>query len=262
MGSKTRRLNAFLAHHPICCYCGGIRGATTQDHFPPRSVFTGRQWPVGYVFPACDRCNAATADDESIVALLARIYPEAKTREEQEETTKIMAAMAERHLDVFQSLFPSVRTVRKWMKETGFTLAPGATTRDAPIMSIEHPRIHEAVTKFASKLFCSLYYMHVREILSPAGGIVFRWFSNAQNLDELLPRDTLAPMLGSFPKLERQGTSLNDEFFYRYGIATDTGRAGVFLVFFRQSIAMLGFIFPDISTVKVPDGAEVLRPLG
>jgi hypothetical protein len=195
------------------------------------------------------------------VALLARIYPDAKTHEEQEETKKIMAAMAERHPDVFRSLFPSVRSVRNWLKETGLELAPCATTLDAPIMSIEHPRIREAVRTFATKLFCSLYYMHVHEILSPTGGIVFRWFSNAQNLAELLPRDTLGPMLGSFPRLKRQGTSLDEEFFYRYGIAADTGRSGVFLVFFRQSIAMLGFIFPDISKVKVPEGAEVLRPL-
>lgn len=260
MGNSTRRLKRFLAQHPLCCYCGGYEVATTQDHFPPRSIFPGRLWPEGYVFPACATCNGTTSPDEAIVALLARIYPEARSSNEQEEVTRIMQAVAELHPELFRSLFPAANKVRKWLRDRNESLPPGMTTKDVPMMSIDHPRIIEAVERFATKLFCSLYYMHTKEALNPKGGIVFRWFSNAQNLDELLPRDVVAPLLTTFPTLTRQGTSLHSEFTYRYGIASDTGRAGAFLVSFRESIAMLGFAFPDVDKVKVPNGATVLHP--
>lgn len=261
MGTKARRLKKFLTHHPRCCYCGGKENATTQDHFPPRSIFPKRQWPEGYVFPACNACNSATSEDENIVALFARIYPEASSEEDQAEVTKIMQAVSELHPDLFRSLFPSANQVRRWLHERNMTLGAGMTTKDVPVMTIEHPRITTAVERFATKLFCSLYYMHTKSILSPSGGIVFRWYSNAQSPEEMPPEYILGPMLKMFPKLTRQGTSLASEFSYRYGIAVDTGTSGAFHVAFRQSIAMLGFVFEDIGKVNVPEGARVLHPL-
>lgn len=262
MGTQARRLKKFLAIHPKCCYCGGGLDATTQDHFPPRSVFPSRQWPEGYVFPACDVCNSSTSEDENIVALFARIYPEAKSAEEQLEVTKIMQAVAERHPDLFRSLFPSSNKVRRWLSARNITLDAGMTTKDVPIMSIDHPRISIAVERFATKLFCSLYYKHTKTILSQSGGVFFRWYSNAQSPEQLPPEDILGPMLKAFPKLTRQGTSLASEFSYRYGIAADTGTSAAFHVVFRQSIGMLGFVFGDISKVKTPERAIVLRPFG
>lgn len=260
MGTKARRLKEFLSRHPKCCYCGGDMDASTQDHFPPRSVFPKRLWPEGYVFPACDACNSTTSEDENIVALFARIYPEAMSDEEQAEVFKIMQAVAELHPDLFKSLFPKPNRVRRWLRERNLTLDEGMTTKDVPIMSIDHPRITAAIERFATKLFCSLYYMHTKRILSPSGGIFFRWYSNAQSPDQLPPEDILAPLLRLFPELKRQNTSLSAEFSYRYGIAVDTGTSGAFHVAFRQSLAMLGLVFGDISKVKIPENTTVLRP--
>lgn len=259
MGTQRRRLARFLTEHPNCCYCGGTTPATTQDHFPPRAVFVGRQWPEGYVYPACNSCNGDAAEDEAIITLLSRLYPSAETEAGQREVTNLMKATAERFPDLYRSLMPSANSVRRWLRKSSMKLEPGMTTRDVPILSLEHPRIAEAVDRFATKLFCSLYYQHLNRVLGPTGGAVFRWFTNAQDMDKLLPQDVLGPLLSNFPTLTRQNTSLHEQFFYKYGIASDI-HAGAFLVFFNKSLAMLGFVFPDIDTVAVPPKAKVLRP--
>jgi hypothetical protein len=261
MGTQRRRLSKFLSEHPNCCYCGGTTPATTQDHFPPRAVFVGRQWPEGYVYPACNRCNGDAAEDEAIITLLSRMYPSADTEAGQREVINLMRAVAEQHPDLYHSLMPSANSVRRWLRRNGMQLGPGMTTRDVPILSLEHPRITEAVDRFATKLFCSLYYQHLNRVLGPAGGMVFRWFTNAQDMDELLPQDVVGSLLSNFPTLTRQNTSLHEQFFYKFGIASDV-HAGAFLVFFNKSFAMLGFVFPDISTVAVPPRAKILRPFG
>ncbi len=52
MGKRDRlRRQAFFEKHPMCCFCGGGTPAIEMDHIPARYLFTGRQWPEGYVFP-------------------------------------------------------------------------------------------------------------------------------------------------------------------------------------------------------------------
>lgn len=260
MGSKTRRLTAFIEKHPYCCYCGGDTPAKTQDHFPPRSLFLLRGWPEGYVFPACEVCNNATSGAEMIFSMLARSSMARESDQGITEWRRQLEAVKERFPDVFQSLFLSPIKIKNWLRAKGVKLPHGATTMDVPVISIEHPKIHEAAELFATKLFCSLYYLHTSRTLPSAGGIVFRWHSNAQEMDKPLPKDILDPMLTGFPELKRQGTSLHDQFFYRYAVTETHPYAGAFLVFFHSTLALLGFVFPDIESVNVPENAMVLRP--
>src|ERR1017187_879161 len=99
MGNASRRRTLFIAKHPMCCYCGGNTPTATEDHWPSRAIFNQRQWPEGYVFPACEQCNAATADDETLFAMLCRINQDAITPEANLHMQKLMMAMKERHHD-------------------------------------------------------------------------------------------------------------------------------------------------------------------
>lgn len=260
MGSKTKRLHAFLTKHPVCCYCGGQVTATTQDHFPPRSLFHFRQWPEGYVFPACVRCNNATSADEMLVSMIARARPSNAEQAASDELAKIMRAVAEKFPDVHKSMIPNANQVKGWLRKNNFVLPYGMTTADVPILSLKHPEITTAIHLFSTKLFCSLYYMHTGQVLPLTGGVIFRWHSNEKPLDEVLPADLLNPLLTQFPKLVRQGTSLHEQFFYRYAVTNDGTNAGAFLVFFHQTLAFLGFVFRDIENIQAPKNSVVLRP--
>lgn len=259
MGNAQRRRTQFLEQHPICCYCGGITKATTQDHFPPRGLFRSRKWPEGYVFPACQKCNNATADDEQLMGLLCRIYPDDGTEQGSEEVQRQMRAISERHPEVFRSMLPSSNQVRRFLRTRGIELPEGATTADVPIVSLGHERFGLAARRFATKLFCSLFYRHTGNILRPEGGVFFQWFTNAHGLDKLKPAEPLKPFLQGIPTLKSQATSLSDQFYYQYGV-TDTREAALFHVLFRHSLAMTGFVHSDIRNLRLPANAIVLAP--
>jgi hypothetical protein len=255
MGTSKTFHDAFLAENPLCCFCGGQAKATTIDHVPPRALFRGRKWPEGYIFPACHDCNNATRRDELLVGMLARIFPDAEAPEHKAELHKHMAAVNAK----FPGLLASMRIPRAQERRLLRERTAPSGKPPSGLLSITDPRFEQAIHQFGTKLMLALFYRHTQVIIPRSGGIPFRWFSNAQNLDEMLPRDTLAPLLGGFADLKRESTSLKDQFFYRYAIA-DTKNAAAFLAFFNQAIVMLGFVFPDISKVKVPENATVLVP--
>lgn len=260
MGRGKERHKEFLSRHPICCFCGGMRAATTEDHFPSRSMFRDRRWPEGYVFPACASCNAATAKDELIIAMLGRMFPDPQDPDHKQQIVNLMQSVNNNFPGLLASMQMSANEKKKWLKERGVAIPAGMTTADVGLMSAADPRIEGAAKKFATKLFLALLYYHTGKILKSTGGVIFRWATNEQNLEEVFPQEILQPLLQGFPVLKRANTSLEDQFFYRYAIA-DTGQAGAFLTFFNQSMAMLGFLFPEIDSVAVPQGAIVLRPL-
>lgn len=260
MGAGSKRRTAFFVKHPTCCFCGGVKKAETEDHFPSRAIFKDRIWPEGYVFPACKECNDATAKHELIIAMLSQLYPDSAERTHQLQVMALMKSVDNNFPGLLQSMGRmTANRKRRWLRERGLSLSPGTTTADLGVMSIEDSRIQQAARLFATKLFLALYYYQTGIILRQAGGVVFRWETNAKDLDQAFPRDVLAPLLQGMPELRRANTNLKDQFFYRFAVA-DTKNAAAFLAFFNQSLAMLGFVFSDVASVRVPEGATVLRP--
>jgi hypothetical protein len=67
--SATQR---FISDYPDCCFCGGLRCATTREHMPPKSLFDGSHRPDKLVMPACDECNKGTSTADLVVSLVSR----------------------------------------------------------------------------------------------------------------------------------------------------------------------------------------------
>ena len=76
---RVRRAR-FLAAHPCCCFCGGGIRAETEDHIPARSLFVDRQWPEGFVFPACRSCNSSSRFDGLLKAAPSGCFRGGATR--------------------------------------------------------------------------------------------------------------------------------------------------------------------------------------
>src|ERR1700676_5107432 len=75
MGEAKRMQSAtqkFLAQYPACCFCGGLRPATTREHMPPKSLFDDSHRPDKLVMPACNECNGATSTADLTVAMISR----------------------------------------------------------------------------------------------------------------------------------------------------------------------------------------------
>ena len=257
MGSSAKLKAQFLTNHPICCFCGGVAPSVEPDHIPSRVFFKDRQWPEGYIFPACVSCNRATRYDEQIVAMLARLSPFTESEIEQNEMQQIMTAVARNHPEIIQELHPSVRQIRRAIRQYGLEVPQGVASIDLPMLSVSGPLINSAVESFGRKLFLALYYKHTGNILSVEGGVALKWFANIQLENGAIP-DNLMGLLGGVPELVRNTTMLNEQFFYRY-VVTDTNRDAAFLVFFRKSFGMLGWIKHD-GDFSIQTGATILRP--
>lgn len=82
MGEAKNWRKAFFADHPICCFCGGTAPIEVIDHQPARVFFHKRQWPEGFVFPACVRCNRAARLAEDAVSLLTSYFDDERGRKD------------------------------------------------------------------------------------------------------------------------------------------------------------------------------------
>jgi hypothetical protein len=105
------------------------------------------------------------------------------------------------------------------MRQLGIRPEPGKTTRDVPILSIDHPEFAEAAKTTTRKLFCALYYLRTGRILGPRGGIVAFWTTNAHSMEQFLNADSLRPILAQFPPIRRGGDQLGDQFACAYTVA-------------------------------------------
>ena len=258
MGNKSQRKKIFLNEHPICCFCGGETPATEPDHIPSRVLFDNRQWPEGYEFPACVACNRETRHDEQVVAMLSRVYPDANTPEGIKKTQERIRAVAHNYPEIPVEMQPTIRQKINAAKKYNIEIPEGKSSADIPALSLKGPLVNKAVTNFGRKLFLALYYKHTSEILPKESGVALLWFSNLQIEHGELPRE-IASLVSNFPTLERCNTNLYDQFFYRY-VVSDCRNQAVFVAFFRQSFAILGYINKTASEFKLPDGATILRP--
>ncbi len=266
MGNKKRRKEQFLKQHPLCCFCGGETPATTFDHWPSRAVFDGRQWPEEYVFPACAPCNSTTANDETLFALLCRLKSTKESEDSFEQTKKLLIAVYEKRPGLYRSLFPRANQVRNWIKTIKYLLPPGETTKSIPLLSLKHPEINASIARCAAKLFLGLHYKNTGTIIPKAGGVLFKWFTNANRAEET-PIEYLLKILPNQPELKWQTKVLDDQFTYRYLIGETNGIASAFLVKFHESIGMAGLIFSHYEKLNsiAPESDislafQVLRP--
>lgn len=258
MGAKSKRRKAFLAQHPLCCFCGGSSPSEEIDHVPSRVLFKDRQWPEGYEFPACSRCNRATALDEQVVAMLSLVSTSTADPSLATLAQERMQAVANNLPAVFKEMRPTTSQLREAGRKYGIRPAPGQALRDLPLLSVRGPLVNAAITNFGRKLACALFYNHTGAVAPPDADIAVRWYSNLQLMNDEIPQE-LAGLLVNFPELRRAKSDLQDQFLYRWAVS-DTGRMYVFLAMFREAFAILAFVNASEANRGTPEGATVLRP--
>ena len=232
MGEAQSRTAAFLKNNPLCIYCGSL--ATTVDHCPPRCLFKDRQWPEGYTFPACNYCNMEARQDEQAMAVLTavrlnkppdpreravwakhligvrnnapKIYSEFQTRVSANETRRSFR-------DAFGSAGDDLRRV-------GWGVIPiGNATQ-------------EAIKRFLIKFSKAMFYRYIGKLHD---GVVYIRYCNLlemQQQPETLKEILLLTSLESDAR--RNGKSLRDQFYYRYGFHKELEAIHIVVQFSEQ----------------------------
>ena len=259
MGESKNWKRAFLMKHPRCCFCGGTNESAEPDHVPSRAFFESKQWPEGFVFPACVACNRGTRHDEQKVAMLSWLFPDAATPVHSATATERIRAVAENYPAFFQELRPTARQRRNARGRFEFLQGPGVSLADLPLVSMSGPLVSEAIENFSRKLFCALYYKHTAQILPRSGSIALRWYTNLQLENDELPNSVL-DLLSGLPKLIRATTKLDNQFTYRWVIVEDLDGVAAFLAFFRESFAILGYARKDGDFSHLPPSSRIVHP--
>jgi hypothetical protein len=265
MGRRGDQKQQFLAAHPVCCFCGGTTPSVEPDHQPPRAMFDNRQWPEGYVFPACASCNHVTSEQEDIIAFLARsLLLGDENPQQKNEYLEKLRAMNWRHIEMLRSMEMTANQKRRAFKERDLQKPPGTIYSDFPMLNVEHPKITSAIKLFGAKLFLALHYKH-HNVIAPPGAHVATLFVTNIQVEQGKIDDNIRSLMGRSAELVRACNDLSDQFNYSYAFSESDPSIGAYLCFFRRSFALIGFVcfsgFADTPWQELPEkGFYLSRP--
>jgi hypothetical protein len=212
MGAQKAKKAAFLANHPVCCFCG-TAAATTDDHVPARVCFKGRQWPEGYVFPACAECNARHKDAEQVVAFHLHAMTDAER-----DFAQAYGGLKNNYPKALPDPFMSLAEKAKALSARGITV-PFSHLLMAPVVKLS-PEVHDYFHRFGRKLAQAFYYKAVGRPTPPGFRIVTHWLVG----DTREANETLEGFISFMPTLEvgrRVNVDLGNQFAYRYNVSPE-----------------------------------------
>lgn len=249
MGEQRRKdanaRSVAFAKTDRCIYCGGFVPATTVDHCPPRAMFSNRQWPEGYVFPACQPCNAEAKEAENWVAFMARINSGPGFDEQAEADEMFRIARPILKPEVIRSMSMSGLDKKAIARRIGVTKELGKTYADIPLIKVPK-EAKNAIDYFSRKVVKALHFEHTKRVVPVDAAIKRRWFTNYNEMEGKIPPEIFTIPTG-IPTLERTKVNLSRQFNYLYTVSAE-GDLGVYTIEFRQSFCIFVMVAfnPDI----------------
>ena len=244
MGEAKNWKKRLFKNHPICCFCGGTAPATQIDHQPGRVFFRDRQWPEGFVFPACSNCNAASRLAEDAVSLLTSNFNDEKNRQ---DFLKRRDSIRNNHPELIRSLAMTTREKRGAAKRLGFPSVPGQSFAELPLARLDPQLWIPHLRLIGKKLALAFHYQALLRPMPHGSKILLTFSTNA----ELIQEHDLTEFLESAPQLVmpmRNREMLGRQFALRWGASTELG-ASMFVVNIQQRLVITALNLENTSIV-------------
>jgi hypothetical protein len=126
-------------------------------------------------------------------------------------------------------------------------------------VSLNGPLANSCAEVVARKLFSALHYKEFNKIIPAEGGIMWRWYSLADRLDNKLPNELIS-IMSKRPLVQRTKRDLSDQFSYTFSKVVD-GELAFYFATFRMAFSLLGFVEMDASLFEAEEKPRILRPL-
>lgn len=229
---RIKRLSDMVAADPWCIYCPDP--ATTADHMPPTAMFTPFR-PNEMVFPSCLACNSGTRQSDQVASFFSTISLN--------DLTPDVLALFRRLLSGVSNNVPGfIDEIRMPAAAHKFALQRARLPPEAGILKVDGPIASYHMERFAAKLGFAMHYEKTLNRVGPAGGVAFRWYSNANIINDNVLEYAESRFWG--PETLRQGRQhASDRFEYRW--VTDGHATGV-LARFGTGFAVLALACDDI----------------
>jgi hypothetical protein len=121
--------------------------------------------------------------------------------------------------------------------------------------------------EYGRKLFSALHYKEFGKIIPKEGGILWRWYSYEQRMDDQMP-DQLTALMKESHVIQGAKRDLSDQFSYSFVKAEDSELTCYFAAF-RRSFAMVATVevrqsSPHALHASLGNQAivDILQPLG
>jgi hypothetical protein len=158
---KKKKEQRFLAEHPRCYFCGGLRQAITIDHVPPKACFPDEHVPEGFWSPACKECNQGASREDQIFGFYSMHLDFDESKIKREENAKKLQTLRQGIINNYPDALPNLGTAVP-VHQIGsiITPYPAAITLDT------NPAFKEAIKVMGQKLTHALYMRETGKILT------------------------------------------------------------------------------------------------
>jgi hypothetical protein len=217
-----------------CVYCGGVLMATEPDHMPSRILFNRKQRPNDLVFPSCEECNRGSAAIDTLIAWLARSYPDSLDPDERAEVKSIGTSM--------RSNYPEVASAFYTEQHPPLTPAQRAAVQGTTTpVNVDDPYIHRCIEFFGAKFGLGMHWKLTGTCVPLEGRVYPQWFTNYQAITGRIPGDLFKVFPNPLPLMQGR---LHTAGRFEHASAQDDIYT-THLAIFGQSFIVLAFVSPD-----------------
>jgi hypothetical protein len=250
--SGTQKL---IAEYPDCCFCGGLRHATTREHMPPKALFDGGHRPDKLIMPACEDCNHGTKTADLTASILSRWHLElsAQQRADHQRLTRGLRNNNPELITEWINLRLLDRLkAKRDMKELGVPVPA-----NAGVVAIGPLTIRQ-LNLFSHKVVLALYFEHFRKPLPNTGRVCAFWRTKEDLFHGGIP-PVLLEMLKRYGTLEQGQWNEKEVFDYRYEPNENEGLFAC-LARLRGALFIAGFAVEDAKAIVEDDGPDWIVP--
>tara|TARA_R110002167_G_scaffold344363_1_gene553691 strand:+ start:30034 stop:30750 length:717 start_codon:yes stop_codon:yes gene_type:complete len=185
-------------------------------------MFDDKQWPEGFVFPACSSCNSGTRLDDELIGLMVLLEPFDNRKVDPKRMDKLFRSVNMKYPHIGKQLIPTTREARIINKQLGIIPSFGHTHAQSSGIKIP-PEFHNATRVLAYKLSKGMYYKETGSIFPNSGYLFYRWFSNIELVKNgsYAIFDMIRELHGFTRPIIRNGKHLNNQFNYKITFTKD-----------------------------------------
>lgn len=255
MGESRKRKQKFFEAHPYCAFCGGSKPTETEDHQPARVFFKERQWPEGFVFPACQKCNGASRESERLLALF--VHGDGNQSQSARYREHILSINRE-YPGLIDSLFPkSNNEKRDIIRRKGLT-KPEGFLKDFHLVKINQEFWKEHIDMVFRKIFLGLHYQCYGNPL-PLDGGMWIWVSTNADIPKLGYLSEILEQIENLAIPRRNKKYLNDQFSVRWSSIPDCN-SGIFVIHLHEMFIATGITTDNIKQFDESGEFDAVTP--